>query len=80
MSLLLEQLRSLLGPQGLIEAAIGHRTTDGWGAQECLSPAIVRPKTTQQLSEVVKLCHEAGQKIVTHGGCTNMTLIPPTEP
>lgn len=73
MSLLLEQLRSLLGPQGLLETAIGHRTTDGWGAQECLSPAIVRPKTTQQLSEVMKLCHEAGQKVVSHGGCTNMT-------
>ena len=73
MSLLLEQLRSLLGPQGLLETAIGHRTTDGWGAQECLSPAIVRPKTTRQLSEVMKLCHEAEQKVVTHGGCTNMT-------
>ena len=73
MSLLLEQLRSLLGSQGLIETAIEHRTTDGWGAQECMSPAIVRPKTTQQLSDVMKLCHETGQKVVTHGGCTNMT-------
>lgn len=89
MSLLLEQLRSLLGPQGLIvsglnneisinandfnESSIENRPTDGWGAQECLSPAIVRPKTTQQLSGVLKLCHKAGQKVVTHGGCTNMT-------
>ena len=73
MSLLLEKLHSLLGPQGLINTAIEHRPTDGWGAQECLSPAIVRPETTQQLSEVMKLCHEAGQKVVTHGGCTNMT-------
>jgi len=78
MSNLLENLLSLLGPEGLIEsdfneANIKHRPTDGWGAQECLSPAIVRPKTIQQLSNVMKLCHEAGQKIVTHGGCTNMT-------
>ena len=73
MSLLLEKLHSLLGPQGLINTAIEHRPTDGWGAQECLSPVIVRPETTQQLSDVMKLCHEAGQKVVIHGGCTNMT-------
>jgi len=78
MSALLENLLSLLGPEGLIKSGLNEtnikgRPTDGWGAQECLSPAIIRPKTTQQLSDVMKLCHKAGQKVVTHGGCTNMT-------
>lgn len=80
MSALLENLRSLLGPTGLIDSSapanegeIKHRATDGWGAQECYSPAIIRPANTQELSDVMKLCHEYGQKIVTHGGCTNMT-------
>jgi len=80
MSVLLENLRSLLGPKGLIdssapasESEIKYRATDGWGAQECHSPAILRPANTQELSDVMKLCHEYGQKIVTHGGCTNMT-------
>ena len=70
---LLEKLRTLLGPKGLLEQDIQQRTTDGWGAQECLSAAIIRPASTQELSDVMKLCNAAGQKIVTHGGCTNMT-------
>jgi FAD/FMN-containing dehydrogenase len=49
------------------------RVTDGWGEQEYRSSIIVRPSNTRELSEVMKLCHEAGQKVVTHGGCTNMT-------
>lgn len=73
MTVLLNELRSLLGPEGLIESGIELRPTDGWGAQDCHSPAILRPATTQQLSEVMKLCSAAGQKVVTHGGCTNMT-------
>lgn len=73
MTELLEKLRQLLGPKGLLDEDIEQRTTDGWGAQECHSPAIIRPENTHQLSEVMKLCHESGQKVVTHGGCTNMT-------
>tara|TARA_R110001592_G_scaffold321037_1_gene599380 strand:- start:122541 stop:123953 length:1413 start_codon:yes stop_codon:yes gene_type:complete len=77
MSALLEKLRSLLGPAGLLEQhadnGIKLRPTDGWGAQECQSTAVIRPENTQQLSDVMKLCHQVGQKVVTHGGCTNMT-------
>jgi len=80
MSALLENLRTLLGPKGLIDSStptsernIKHRATDSWGAQECHSPAILRPANTQELSDIMKLCHEHGQKVVTHGGCTNMT-------
>lgn len=73
MSTLLENLQSLLGPEGFINSDTEHRTTDGWGAQECQSAVIIRPKNTQQLSEVMALCYQAEQKVVTHGGCTNMT-------
>lgn len=72
MSPLLDKLHTLLGPEGLVTHDIEYRPTDGWGAHECQSAAVIRPATTQQLSEVIKYCHTAGQKIVTHGGCTNM--------
>jgi FAD/FMN-containing dehydrogenase len=77
MSALLEELLSLLGPAGIIDHrtdnGITSRQTDGWGARECHSTAVIRPVNTEQLSNAIKLCHQAGQKIVTHGGCTNMT-------
>ena len=74
---ILDKIRALVGPKGvLIEGNIEantHRATDGWGAQECQASAIIRPANTTELSEIMKLCHESGQKVVTHGGCTNMT-------
>jgi FAD/FMN-containing dehydrogenase len=73
MKTLLDNIQSLVGPEGLLVEGGSQRATDGWGAQECLAPAIVRPASTAELSEVMKLCHESGQKVVTHGGCTNMT-------
>ncbi len=73
MSQLLDQIRTITGPEGVLTQGVNQRPTDGWGTRECMAPAIVRPATTGELSEIMKLCHKAGQKIVTQGGCTNMT-------
>ncbi|MEH6466265.1 MAG: FAD-binding oxidoreductase [Porticoccus sp.] len=70
---ILDKIRALLGPEGVFIEGSSTRATDGWGAQECLAPAIIRPANTDELSEIMKLCHASGQKVVTHGGCTNMT-------
>jgi len=34
--------------------------------------AIVRPASTEEVAEVLKACHEQGQKVVTHGGLTGL--------
>jgi FAD/FMN-containing dehydrogenase len=73
MNSFLDKIQTLVGPEGLLMEGSTQRTTDGWGAQECQASAIIRPANTAELSEVMKLCHESGQKVVTHGGCTNMT-------
>ncbi|WP_461517648.1 FAD-binding oxidoreductase [Porticoccus sp.] len=73
MTALLDKLRQLLGPAGIIEEGINLRPTDGWGHTGCHSPAILRPANTLELSEAIKHCAAAGQKVVTQGGCTNMT-------
>ncbi|MDX2350081.1 MAG: FAD-binding oxidoreductase, partial [Porticoccus sp.] len=70
---MLDKIRALVGSEGVLTEGANHRTTDGWGAQECQASAIIRPANTAELSEIMKLCHESGQKVVTHGGCTNMT-------
>jgi len=49
MSALLENLLSLLGPEGLIKSGLNEtnikgRPTDGWGAQECYHPLLSAQK------------------------------------
>lgn len=70
---LLQQLYQLLGPKGVVTEGIEQRTTDGWGNNDCLASVILRPTTTQQVSDIMRLCSAEGQKVVTQGGCTNMT-------
>ena len=64
---ILDKILALLGPKGVLVEGRSTRATDGWGAQECLAPAIIRPTNTKELSEVMKLCYAQGQKVVTHG-------------
>ncbi|HEB27046.1 MAG TPA: FAD-binding oxidoreductase [Porticoccus sp.] len=73
MNSFLDKIQTLVGLEGLLMEGSTQRVTDGWGARECQASAIIRPANTAELSEVMKLCHESGQKVVTHGGCTNMT-------
>ena len=36
------------------------------------TPLIVLPKTTKDVSEIMKICNKLSQKIVIHGGLTNL--------
>ena len=41
--------------------------------------AVVFPKTTQDLSAILKLCHQEKQEVVVHGGLTNLVGATQTE-
>ena len=68
MSNLIETLHALLGDKGVLtgealaEKLIPHGTP----------AALVRPQTTAELAQVVKLCQEAGQGIIPYGGLTGL--------
>ena len=68
MSSLIETLHALLGDKGVLtgealaEKLIPHGTP----------AALVRPQTTAELAQVVKLCQEAGQGIIPYGGLTGL--------
>ena len=68
MSSLIETLHALLGDKGVLtgealaEKLIPHGTP----------AALVRPQTTAEVAQVVKLCQEAGQGIVPYGGLTGL--------
>ncbi|MGM0692206.1 MAG: FAD-binding oxidoreductase [Pseudomonadota bacterium] len=73
MQQLLERLSAILGGDNVLTGeAVHQRSVDWFTALPCAAGAIVRPATTQQLSEVMALCHEAGQPVVTHGGVTGV--------
>lgn len=65
-------LRAIVGEQGVLEGeAVRARAGLLWhGHVE--AEFLVRPRTTGQVSEVLRRCHAQGQPVVTHGGLTGL--------
>jgi FAD/FMN-containing dehydrogenase len=70
MTELLHQCSAILGPGGLLTGADVYSRQAAWNQGPCLAKAILRPRSTSQLCSTLKLCHAAGQAIVTQGGKT----------
>ena len=70
---LLTRLRQIVGPQGLLTGDdVRSRPNQSWGQGSCPARAIVRPASTQEVSEVMRLCHELRQSVVPWGGLTGL--------
>lgn len=68
---LLQALSSELGPCGLLSSdALGTRATSLWNSEPMSALALARPKTTAEVSTVLRLCHESSQEVVVVGGGT----------
>lgn len=69
-------LRALAGVVGeahvLTGPSVTSRATHFWDATPLTARAIVRPANTRETAGVLKLCHEAKQTVVTHGGLTGL--------
>jgi len=66
-------LLSIVGPRGLLEGDdVASRSCDPFRTVPPRGGIIVRPSTTQHVSDVISLCSRLGQKIVTHGGRTGV--------
>ena len=73
MNTLIEQIRSILGDNAVLTGADVNSRSDSWPPMGgCQAMAIVRPATTAEVSEVLRLCHAARQPVVTHGGLTGL--------
>ncbi len=48
------------------------RSTEWETHQPCHARAIVRPSSTQQVSEIMRACHDHKQTVVPYGGLTNL--------
>ncbi len=73
MTQLLDQIAGVVGPQGLLTGEdVSGRAADFMGMTHVQAKAIVRPGSTAELSEVMMLCHAAGQSVVPAGGYTGL--------
>ncbi len=73
MTPLLTQIAAITGPNGVLTGAdVAGRAGDWLGRSTCQAKAIVRPASTHELSQIMALCHAAGQSVVPAGGLTGL--------
>jgi len=71
---LLDQLAALLGPRGLLTdpADLAPYLTDWRNLYQGRTPCVLRPASTAELAEAVRLCAAASVPLVVQGGNTSM--------
>ena len=71
---LLEALRAIVGDKGLIQDEPGKQpfVTDWRGSLVGNAAVVARPATVEEVSKVVKLCHDNGIAIVPQAGNTGL--------
>ncbi len=73
MSQLIAQIQKIVGEADLISARDVHERPTNWlGGGNRQALAIVRPASTDELSQVMKLCHENRQTVVPIGGLSGL--------
>lgn len=71
---LFDSLKNLVEKNGYLEAGdVGARYyTDPRGTGDVQPALVLRPSTTRELSDIMKLCHAASQPVVAQGGMTGL--------
>jgi FAD/FMN-containing dehydrogenase len=70
---IVSRLTRELGPDAVLLGDDVRARATGWGRPgPCLAKAIVRPRTTDEVSRTLRLCWEAHQPVVPQGGLTGL--------
>ncbi len=70
---LLEQLGAIVGSTGILTgSAVSGRSAGIWSKHELRALALVRPQNTDEMSQVMRACHAAGQAVIPAGGMTGL--------
>ncbi|MEM7467734.1 MAG: FAD-binding oxidoreductase [Pseudomonadota bacterium] len=70
---IIEKIREIVDEAGILQGAdVTGRAIHVWRDEPINALAIVRPTTTEQVSEILKICNEAKQPVVAHGGRTGL--------
>jgi len=75
MSELISEIGAIVGADRLLLGAdVAERMTSYWNNAPTQALAVVMPETTQEVSQVLRVCHAHEQAVITHGGLTNAVL------
>ncbi len=70
---LLATLGAVVGDGGLLTGAdVSSRASGVWRSEGIEARAILRPRTTEEVSRILAICNAAGQPVVAHGGLTGL--------
>ena len=68
---LIARLKDLLGPAGFLDQdQAAERQTSFWNSQPLQALALVRPRSTEEVSAILALCYRFGQPVRVMGGGT----------
>ncbi|MCP5433826.1 MAG: FAD-binding oxidoreductase [Alphaproteobacteria bacterium] len=68
-----ERISGVLGSGGIILGDEVHAKLSLWGQRwQTDAPAMLRPRSTAEVSAILKICHELGQPVVACGGGTGL--------
>ena len=70
---LVESLQHAIGQDAVVTGArVAERATSYWDPAPTQAKALLKPKSTQQVSAVLRLCHQHNQTVVMQGGLTGV--------
>lgn len=70
---LIDRLVEVVGESGITSGPnLAERATSYWDSSPTVAKALVRPRSTQQVSDVLVVCHDLGQSVVVQGGLTGV--------
>lgn len=73
MTTILSEIHHIVGDAGLLQGAdVASRQCSWSDPGPCRAMGIVRPGSTQELSEVMKACHQRDQVVIPMGGTTGL--------
>ena len=68
---IINTLKAELGEGAVISSAeTANRAVSYWDNAPMQAKALLRPKSTQEVSKILEICHAQHQSVVTHGGNT----------
>ncbi|MCC7410618.1 MAG: FAD-binding oxidoreductase [Gammaproteobacteria bacterium] len=81
MQVTIDDFRQLLGSGGVLAADDARARRGGiYHEDNIAAQAVLRPRTTDEVAEILRRCNAARQTIIVHGGLTNLTHGADTRP
>lgn len=78
---IVEELIAALGEDCVLTGADVHNRQAGiWRSDTIQARALLRPRTTEQVSQALAICNARGQSVIPHGGLTGLVKSADTAP